>query len=328
MRRGDPGGDRAACRVRPHDNAGPLSVEHGFLQARHRRERDTRLASAMGRAWPWNCRRCTPGVGAARPDRDAAVPLSAATLYADDAPTRAATVLGILVSAHHRVEPRRAATTPPPTPAAVARGLSPAGRAAPHLSYADLVVMNWRHAADAATGPVRVENTRLPDPRPWGCPRRSSTWPSSRCSPGAPRWWPPRSAPRRDRRGRRALRSRTAWRRWRRHVHDPSPHGLPKISPRPGSRFHARSGRLGQDGRTASRCPHLRRPRTEWRRLTHVPPSRRGHRAHRLRVPAGGEETLRLRRAFPPHWREFVAAVLPRVGVRAYTSRRAASFRR
>lgn len=304
---------RAACA--PHDNAGPLSVEHGFLPARPPR---TRLPDSHR---PWDDVAAElPALHArlALRDRIETLPhLSAATLP-DDALTRAATVLGILVHAHHRVEPRRAATTPTALLRPWREVCHRLGRAAPHLSYADLVVMNWRHAADEATGPVRVEKTRLLTPTV-GVPEEEVFYLAqlemlARGTPLVAASLRARDAIAAD--DAPALAHCLAA--MAETVHDVTVHGLPKISPRPGSRFHVdpvvwaktvaplavplTPGGLGPSG-TASPMFHLLDAvigRTDY-------------------ASPLGEETLRLRRAFPPHWREFVAAVF-RVGVRAYTS--------
>ncbi|WP_410536346.1 hypothetical protein [Streptomyces sp. KL2] len=143
-----------------HENLGPLSFEHGFIPA----EPPVSEFPASHRLWD--------EVAAELPDLYAALALRLrleALPVLDAGPEalpdrwlqRAASVLGILVHAYHRVEPRRGT----PTPRSVAEPWEEVcrrlGRGTPFLAYSDLAVCNWRHCDPAAERVVRVGNTRL-----------------------------------------------------------------------------------------------------------------------------------------------------------------------
>ncbi|RLU83658.1 hypothetical protein CTZ27_28650 [Streptomyces griseocarneus] len=82
---------------------------------------------------------------------------------------RAATVLGILVHAYHRVEPRFDTVTPPSVLEPWQQICGRLGRKTPFLSYMDLIVYNWKWrqeptasgAGTDADAPIRVEDVRL-----------------------------------------------------------------------------------------------------------------------------------------------------------------------
>ena len=76
---------------------------------------------------------------------------AAAPSLPDSALQRAATVLGLLAHAYHRVEPMRpVARTPDVLRAPWAEVCARLGRPAPALTYSDLIVTNWRRAPAAA----------------------------------------------------------------------------------------------------------------------------------------------------------------------------------
>jgi cytochrome b involved in lipid metabolism len=145
----------AAVGVAGHENDGPLCLARGFVPASPPRQS---LPAAFG---PWD------DVAAALPQLYAGLglrrrleelpPLDADTLP-DAALQRAATVLGILVHAYHRVEPRRTGPTPAALDRPWRRVCARLGRPAPLLTYLDLVVANWR---PIGAGPVEVRVPRV-----------------------------------------------------------------------------------------------------------------------------------------------------------------------
>ncbi|QES47515.1 hypothetical protein DEJ50_06420 [Streptomyces venezuelae] len=74
---------------------------------------------------------------------------------------RAATVLGILVHAYHRVEPRHGTPTPDSVLVPWQRICERLGRKSSFLSYLDLIVCNWRLLHPDSPRPLLVEETRL-----------------------------------------------------------------------------------------------------------------------------------------------------------------------
>ncbi|MFI9204000.1 cytochrome b5 domain-containing protein [Streptomyces sp. NPDC053048] len=75
---------------------------------------------------------------------------------------RAATVLGILVHAYHRVEPRFETPTPASVHEPWLQVCARLGRKTPFLSYMDLIVYNWKwNEPGEPADSVRVENVRL-----------------------------------------------------------------------------------------------------------------------------------------------------------------------
>ncbi len=143
-----------------HEHLGFLSLAHGFLPVA-----PPRLALAPSHA-AWD------EVAAALPEmfrtltlrrRVAAMPLLSATEDAlpDGDLYRAAAILGILAHAYHYVE----AAPYDHTPETILRPwaeLSPRlHRPAPHLSFIDLNIYNWRLIDPQAPDPLRMENLRL-----------------------------------------------------------------------------------------------------------------------------------------------------------------------
>lgn len=142
-----------------HENLGAVTETWGFLPT----------SDPLDRLPP--SYRCWDEAAAALPDLyhslrlrrelDALPRLSGQVAYLPDAGLqRAATVLGILVHAYHRVQPLRPVTAAPealrvPWTEVCAR----LGRPSPALTYSDLIVTNWRRTTPAA--PLTVEHLRL-----------------------------------------------------------------------------------------------------------------------------------------------------------------------
>lgn len=305
-------------RALEHENHGPLSLAHGFLPARppalvlpdsHRLwdEVATELPELYARL---RLRSRLEGL----PRLDAgpkALP--------DHALQRAATVLGILVHAYHRVEPRLDTPTPESVLVPWHQLCARLGRTTPFLSYVDLIVANWRHREPARPGPVRVEDLRLLVPTV-GVDAEQFFYLTqlemlARGTPLVEEAVRACAAVAADN----APAVAAALERMADTVSDVSRGGLPKIDPRRGRRFHVdpvvwaktvaplavplAKGGLGPSG-TASPMFHL---------LDVVV----GRTQHRSFI---GEEAAKLRRSYPPHWRDFIEAVAA-AGVADYAER-------
>jgi cytochrome b involved in lipid metabolism len=182
------------------------------------------------------------------------------------------------------------------------------GRTTPFLSYVDLIVGNWRHRNPANPGAIRVENLRLLVPTVGvdeeqffyltqlemlarGTPLVAA---AARACAAVAEDDAPTVAAELD------LIAET--------ITDVTREGLPKINPRPGTRFHVDpvvwaktvaplavpliKGGLGPSG-TASPMFHL----------TDAVIGRTGYQSFI------GEEAAKLRQNYPPHWRALIEAV-------------------
>lgn len=142
-----------------HENRGAVSEGRGFLPTR---DPQTELPESH-RAWDEVAAEL-PGLFrslSVRPAVDALPVLPAGSdALPDDSLQRAATVLGILAHAYHRVQPLwPVEVTPEVLRRPWAEVCARLGRPAPALTYSDLIVCNWRRA-----GPGReltVEGLRL-----------------------------------------------------------------------------------------------------------------------------------------------------------------------
>ncbi|MGM1062523.1 cytochrome b5 domain-containing protein [Saccharothrix sp. Mg75] len=287
-----------------HENRGPLSEERGFVPGPPalRLPDSHRLWDEVADELPelyarLELRRALESLP--RLDVDA---------LPEHALQRAATVLGILVHAYHRVEPRHGTPTPEPVLVPWQRVCARLGRTTPFLSYVDLVVANWRHLDPRRPGPVRVEDLRLLVPTVGvdeeqffyltqlemlarGTPLVGAS--ARACTAVAADDAPAVAAEL-------ELMADT--------IGEVTRRGLPKIDPRPGSRFHVDpvvwaktvaplavplvKGGLGPSG-TASPMFHL----------TDAVIGRTGYRSFI------GEEAAKLRQNYPPHWRRLIEAV-------------------
>lgn len=149
--------DRAATRNAElgHENLGSLSRERGFLPAA---DPALRLPESHA-AWD-DAAALLPGLYAGlglRAHLDRLPDLDAAALP-DEHLLRAATVLGLLTHAYHRVQPSRPATTPPRLEHAWAVVNERLGRPEPLLGYGDLILTNWKNLGGAD---LRVESMDL-----------------------------------------------------------------------------------------------------------------------------------------------------------------------
>uniref|UniRef100_UPI0034DF4BF7 hypothetical protein n=1 Tax=Streptomyces harbinensis TaxID=1176198 RepID=UPI0034DF4BF7 len=150
-------------RKQGHDNAGPLSWATGFTSAAPPVQR-LPASHALWDEVAAELPELYAGLRLRRRLESLPVLDAGPQALPDAFLQRAATVLGILVHAYHRVEPRHDT----PTPASV---LTPwhqvcarLGRDTPFLSYLDLVITNWRPGDPQDTSPARpllVEDVRL-----------------------------------------------------------------------------------------------------------------------------------------------------------------------
>ncbi len=143
-----------------HENLGFLSESHGFMP----REQPLLHLPASHRAWDELAARLPDMFRSLelRPSLDR-MPILGANEH--DLPDRyllrAAAIIGIFAHAYHYVE-----TDPPPrTPDSILRPWEQISRRlqrpAPHLSFIDLNVYNWRLLDPAHADPLRVENLAL-----------------------------------------------------------------------------------------------------------------------------------------------------------------------
>ncbi|MFJ4275881.1 cytochrome b5 domain-containing protein [Streptomyces coelicoflavus] len=147
-------------RERGHENFGPLSLTHGFTPG------PDPLAALPSSHAAWDeLARDLPELYASlelRRRLERAEPFDASeSALPDRYLQRAATVLGILVHAYHRVSPRHDTPTPDAILVPWHEVCARLGRETPFLSYLDLIVCNWRFRDPAGTGPRTVENLRL-----------------------------------------------------------------------------------------------------------------------------------------------------------------------
>ncbi|MFE6158290.1 cytochrome b5 domain-containing protein [Streptomyces sp. NPDC056486] len=143
-----------------HENSGPLSLAHGFTPG------PDPLTSFPSSHAVWDeVARDLPELYASLELRgllERIEPFDASEAALPDRwLQRAATVLGVLVHAYHRVSPRYDTPTPDAILAPWHAVCARLGRQSPFLSYLDLIVCNWRPQDPSGKQPRRVENLRL-----------------------------------------------------------------------------------------------------------------------------------------------------------------------
>ena len=296
-----------------HENLGSVSVARGFVP----------LAApllelpASHRAWD-DAARALPELYATLHLRAhlATLPQLDVDALPEECLQRAATVLGILVHAHLRVQPWEPVPAPPALEQAWTQVLRRLGRDRPFLAYGDIILANWRHGAagrelTAEALELLVPTVGTPEERIFylvqlemhavGAPIVDACAGATEAIDRADHT---ELIVQLDR----VADTLTALIR----------RSLPKIDPNPYSKTHVdpvvwaktvaplavplRDGSLGPSG-TASP-------------LFHVLDALFGRRRYRSQL---GTEALALRAGHPPHWRRFIAAV-DAIGLPAYVA--------
>ena len=143
-----------------HENLGFLSEAHGTMPAAPPR----RQMSAPFRAWDEIAEQLpalfkTMGV---RPAFDDMPVLEAgAHQLADEELLRASTLLSMFAHSYHRISQVKPERLPPSIDIPWKQVSDRLDRKAPHLSYIDLIVHNWRMRDESLPDPMRIENLDL-----------------------------------------------------------------------------------------------------------------------------------------------------------------------